>query len=82
MKYLVAVRGVPESIPTVAGQGLLAILIRRLEEVDEMKNFDCGSDLHFLANSGRSGLAGVRQLRAANPGVGLDLHSTRRDGRR
>jgi len=41
-----------------------------------------GSDLHFLANSGRSGLAGIRQLLAANPGAGLDLHSTRSEGRR
>ncbi|HLN04463.1 MAG TPA: aldolase/citrate lyase family protein [Bryobacteraceae bacterium] len=41
-----------------------------------------GSDLHFLANSGRSGLAGIRQLLAANPAAGLELHSAQRDGRR
>ena len=39
-----------------------------------------GSDLHFLANSGRSGLAGIRQLLAANPGAGLDLHAAPPDG--
>jgi hypothetical protein len=41
-----------------------------------------GSDLHFLSNSARSGLSGIRRLLDANRGAGSDLHVTRRDGGR
>jgi len=40
-----------------------------------------GSDLHYLGNSARSGLSGIRRLLDENPSAGLDLHAARRDGR-
>jgi 2-keto-3-deoxy-L-rhamnonate aldolase RhmA len=41
-----------------------------------------GSDLHFLAGSARSGLAGIRQLLGAGSGAGFEPQPASGDGRR
>jgi len=69
-------RSIPFGLPTWTPDECLSYVKRGA------RLLTIGSDLHFLANSARSGLSGIRQLLDANPGAGLNLHAARRDGRR
>jgi len=69
-------RSMPFGLPTWTADECLSYVQRGA------RLLTIGSDLHFLANSARSGLSGIRQLLDANPGAGLNPHAARRDGRR
>jgi len=69
-------RSMPFGLPTWTADECLSYVKRGA------RLLTIGSDLHFLANSARSGLSGIRQLLDANPGAGLNPHAARRDGRR
>lgn len=69
-------RSMPFGLPTWTPEECLSYVKRGA------RLLTLGSDLHFLSNSARTGLSGIRRLLDANRGAGSDLHVTRRDGGR
>lgn len=68
-------RAMPFGLPTWTPEECLSYVKRGA------RLLTIGSDLHYLGNSARSGLSGIRRLLDENPSAGLDLHAARRDGR-